>query len=392
MLLLPIGTDRRLRSRPWATLALIALNLYVFFALQHRPGEENLPLVFSRFEWWMPITYMFAHGSYWHIGLNVLFLWVFGSHAEDALGRGRYLMLYFSAGLSAAALHGLATATLYPAEIDAGLLGASGAIMGVVSLFVLRFHGVQVRFFLWALLPYIFSVRAVWVGIIYVAWDIGSAVMTTGSDGLGGVAHWAHIGGFIAGALWAWALRLPEEGTDELQADEVRSLVATGAWARAAAVLQERLARNPADPDLHYQLATCFEMMRGDRNLAVQHWNEHLRLLLLSGRTDQAATRFLALTADYEPADFSPATLLRLGAAFERQQDVNDALTAWLAIPRGHRDSPQAPVATMRAAELAERTSDIDRARKLYDAITRFWPESSEALTATARLRTLPSP
>ncbi len=390
MLLLPIGTDRRLRSRPWATLALIALNLYVFFALQHRPGEENLPLVFSRFEWWMPITYMFTHGSYWHIGLNVLFLWVFGSHAEDALGRGRYLMLYFSAGLSAAALHGLATATLYPAEIDAGLLGASGAIMGVVSLFVLRFHGVQVRFFLWALLPYIFSVRAVWVGIIYVAWDIGSAVRTTGSDGLGGGAHWAHIGGFIAGALWAWALRLPEEGTDELQADEVRSLVATGAWARAAAVLQERLARNPADPDLHYQLATCFEMMRGDRNLAVQHWNEHLRLLLLSGRTDQAATRFLALTADYEPADFSPATLLRLGAAFERQQDVNDALTAWLAIPRGHRDSPQAPVATMRAAELAERTSDIDRARKLYDAITRFWPESSEALTATARLRALP--
>ena len=389
MLLLPIGTDRRLRSLPWATFALIALNLYVFFALQHRPGEENLPLIFSRFEWWMPITYMFAHGNYWHIGLNVLFLWVFGSHAEDALGRGRYLMLYFSAGLSAAALHGLATATLYPAEIDAGLLGASGAIMGVVSLFVLRFHGVQVRFFLWAIFPYIFSVRAIWVGIVYVAWDIGSAVMASG-DELGGVAHWAHIGGFIAGALWAWALRLPEEGPWGLQADEVRSLVATGAWARAAAVLQERLARNPADPELHYQLATCFEMMRGDRNLAVEHWNEHLRLLLLSGRTDQAATRFLALTADYEPADFSPATLLRLGAAFDRQQDANDALTAWLAIPRGHRDSPQAPVATMRAAELAERTSDIEHARKLYDAITRFWPESSEALTATARLRALP--
>ncbi len=388
MLLLPIGTDRRLRSLPWATIALIALNLYVFFALQHRPGEENLPLVYTRFDWWMPITYMFAHGSYWHIGLNLLFLWVFGSHAEDALGRGRYLLLYFSAGLSAAALHGVATVLLYPAEIDTALLGASGAIMGVVSLFVLRFHGVQVRFFLWVLFPYIFSVRALWVGIVYVAWDIGSALMTTG-DALGGVAHWAHIGGFVAGALWAWVLRLPEEGTDELQADEVRSLIATGAWARATAVLQERLARNPADPDLHYQLATCFEMMRGDRDLAVEHWNEHLRLLLLSGRTEQAATRFLALTADYEPADFSPATLLRLGAAFERQQDVDDALTAWLAIPRGHRDSPQAPVATMRAAELAERTKDIEHARKLYEAITRFWPQSSEALTATARLRTL---
>jgi len=385
-MLLPIGTDRRLRSLPWVTLALIGLNCLVYFALQGRPTGENFSLVVTRFEWWMPITYMFVHGGLLHLAINILFLWVFGTHAEDALGRGRYLLLYFSAGLSAAVLHCLTTARLYPAELNVGLLGASGAIMGIMSLFVLRFHGVQVRFFLWLLFPYFFSVRALWVGIVYVGWDLGQAMS---SHGLGGVAHWAHLGGFIAGAIWAWVLRLPEEGTDELQADEVYSLVASGAWGAAVGLLQERLDRNPADPDLHRQIASCYEMMRGARRLAVEHWNEHMRLLLLAGRPDEATARFRTLTADYQPGEFAPPLLLRLGAAFVRQGDLDDALLAWLMIPRAHRNSAQAPVATFRAAELAERTGDSERARKLFAAIPRYWPDSPEALTASERLAPL---
>ncbi len=389
-MLLPIGTDRRLRSLPWATISLLLVNCYVYFVLQVRPGAENLPLVYTRFEWWMPITYMFTHGGLWHLAPNMLFLWVFGAHAEDALGRGRYLLLYFSAGLTAAGLHGLATAGYYPADLDVGLVGASGAIMGVVSLFVLRFHGVQVRFFLWLLLPFIFSVRALIVGILYVACDLGSALWAMASSDTTKVAHWAHVGGFIAGGIWAWVLRLPEEGTDDLQADEVRSLIASGAWASAAAVLQERLARNPNDPDLHRQLANCYEMMRGTRKLAVEHWNENLRLLLLAGQGEAATGRFRTLTTDYEPADFAPPVLLRLGAAFEREEAPDDALIAWLAIPRAHRDSAQAPVATMRAAELAERTGDAARATRLYSAVGRYWPDSREALAAAVRLEALP--
>ncbi|MCD6359972.1 MAG: rhomboid family intramembrane serine protease [Armatimonadetes bacterium] len=391
MLLLPIGTDRRLSSLPWATLALIALNVYVYFALQGGPRGESLALVFSRFEWWMPVTYMFAHGSLWHLGANMLFLWVFGAHAEDALGRGRYLLLYFSAGLAAALLHGLSTATFYPSDLEVPLLGASGAIMGVVSLFVLRFHGVQVRFLLWIILPYFFQIRALWVGIVYVAWDLGWAIAAAGAEGIGGVAHWAHVGGFVVGAIWAWALRLPEEGTDDLQADEVRTLIASGAWAQAAGVLHERLQRNPNEPDLHRQIATCYEMMRGTRSLAVEHWNEHLRLLLLAGRHQEAAERFRTLTADYEPADFAPSVLLRIGTAFERSGDYDDALLAWLAIPRAHRNTPQAPVATMRAANLAQRNGDLHRARRLLRAIERYWPDSPQSLTARERLAELES-
>ncbi len=389
MLLIPIGTDRRLRTFPWATLALIAINVYVYFGLQNRPEGQSLALVFTRFEWWMPITYMFAHGSLWHLAGNMLFLAVFGTHAEDALGRGRYLLIFFGAGLAAAALHGLFTTAFYPNDLEVPLLGASGAVMGVVALFVLRFHGVQVRFLLWAFVPYIFSVRAVWVGIVYIAWDLGWAVAATGDEKVGAVAHWAHVGGFLAGAIWAWAMRLPEEGTDELQADEVRALINSGAWANAAALLRARLERNPADPDLHRQIATCYEMMRGARELAVRHWNEHLRLLLLAGRQDEAAKRFRTLTADYQPSDFAAPTLLRIGTTFERQEDYDDALTAWLAIPRAHRDSPQAPVATLRAALLAERTGDIARARKLCAALERYWPESPEALTAREMLARL---
>ncbi|MGC9320196.1 MAG: rhomboid family intramembrane serine protease, partial [Armatimonadota bacterium] len=241
LLPIPIGTERRLQCRPWVTWGLIATNCFVYFLLQGGPEGSNFPLVFQRLEWWMPVTHMFAHGGLLHLLGNMLVLWVFGPHAEGALGRGKFLVLYFSAGFASAALHLLASAMLYPENLAVGMLGASGAVMGVVALFVLRFHGVRVRFFLWWILPYIFHVRALWVGVAYLAWDVGWALTEIGSGGGPGVAHWAHVGGFLAGAVWAWALRLSEEGTHEIKHDEVRGHIAAGAWRAAAELLEERI-------------------------------------------------------------------------------------------------------------------------------------------------------
>ncbi len=170
MLLFPIGTERQRSGFPWATVGLIVANTFVYFFLQTGPASANFSLVYGRFEWWMPLTYMFAHGGLLHLAGNMLFLWVFGPHAEDALGRGRFMLVYFSAGLASAALHVLASIVLYPEDLGMGLVGASGAIMGIVALFVLRFHGVRVRFFFWWILPYVFYVRALWVGIAFFGW------------------------------------------------------------------------------------------------------------------------------------------------------------------------------------------------------------------------------
>lgn len=388
-MLIPIGTERRLRSFPYATVSLIIANLFVYFVLQRLPGGDNFSLVATRFAWWMPVTYMFAHGGFLHLAGNMLFLWVFGTHAEDVLGRGRFLLVYFSAGFLSGLLHVMSSYLFYPADLQIGLIGASGAIMGIVALFALRFHGVNVRFFFWWWwFIRVFTVRALWVGIAYVAMDFLFAMIQVGGEG-GGIAHWAHLGGFAAGAIWAWALRLHGEGTDELRQDEVSRLIASGAWSAAVGVLEERLAHRPGDPDLHRQAATCYEMIRGGRPLAIRHWNECLRLLLLANRVEAAATQFrrlIGMQSQITPEDFEPAVLLRMGTALERVGDARMAISAWLAIPRGYHDSPEAPTASLRAAELLSRTTQADHAERLLRAITEHWPNSREALTATARL------
>ncbi len=381
-MLIPIGTDRRRHGFAWATIILIAANFYVFFVLQHEPGASNFPLVWSRFQWWMPVTYLFAHGGISHLLGNMLFLWVFGPHAEDALGRGRFILLYFSAGFASAALHVLASMLLYPSDLAVGLVGASGAIMGVVALFVLRFHGVRVRFFIWFILPYVFSVRALWVGIAYLVVDLGGALMGVAGWGVGDVAHWAHVGGFLAGAIWAWALRLPEEGTHEIRHTEARKLVAAGAWRSAAKLLEERIDARPGDAELHGEAAACYEQIHDGREHAISHWNEHLRLLLLARRYDEAIQGFRELTERYRPRDFDPALLIRIGAAAEARSADDLALAAWMAVAQAHPDSAQAPTAALRAARLLQRKGRDDAARQLLEHITEVWPDSVEALVA----------
>lgn len=385
-MLLPIGTERRLHSFPVVTVSLIGMNLFVYLVLQQGPAGDNLPLVASRFGWWMLTTHMFAHAGVWHLGGNMVFLWVFGGHAEDVLGRGRFLLVYFSAGYLAALLHLGVSRAFTPGALSVPMLGASGAIMGIVALFTMRFHGVQVRL-LWVYwFIRVFSVRALWVGIAYIALDLMWGLVTLGAEG-GGTAHWAHIGGFAAGALWAWLLRLREEGTDELKQDEVSRLIASGTWVAASRLLEERIVSRPGDPDLHRQAGMAYEMIAGGRGEALRHWNEALRLLLVSNRTEAAAAQFRRLLDKFRAEEFQPAVLLRLGAAFERMGDANLAASAWLAIPRGHHDSAEAPTAALRAADLLSRTEHGPRARGLLEAIGRHWPDSQEALAAASKLR-----
>ena len=387
MLLFPIGTERQFRGYPWATVGLIAANTFVYLFLQNGPQGSNFGLVFGRFEWWMPVTYMFAHGGLLHLLGNMLFLWVFGPHAEDALGRGRFMLVYFSSGLASALLHVLASMAQYPEDLSIGLVGASGAIMGVVALFVLRFHGVRVRFFFWWIIPYVFYVRALWVGFAFIGWDLIWALATIGSEGMSGVAHWAHLGGFAAGAIWAAARKLTREGTHEIKHDEAREMIAAGAWLAAARRLEERIRERPGDAQLHAEAAACYEMVVGRHQDASAHWNEHLRLLLLARSSDEALERFRGLIERFQPEDFDPALLMRLGAAYEAAGDDEAALPALMAVVEAHPESEQAPEAALRAAGVYARTSRSEHARALLEALQARWPESAAALTASTRLR-----
>jgi membrane associated rhomboid family serine protease len=144
-----------------------------------------------------PLLSMFLHGGWGHILGNSLFFWVFGNNVEDSMGRGRFLVFYLICGLAAAATH-----VLFEPASPVPTVGASGAISGILGAYLLLYPRVRVKMFFPPF--FVFHVTA-WLVLI---WWFASQLLTglprlspLRPDISGGVAVWAHVGGFVAGVI-----------------------------------------------------------------------------------------------------------------------------------------------------------------------------------------------
>ncbi len=147
-----------------------------------------------------PITSMFLHGGWAHLLGNCLFLWVFGNNVEDSMGRGRFLAFYLLCGLVASATH-----AFFDAASPVPTVGASGAISGTLGAYLLLYPQVRVKVLIPILIfPLIVHVRAWVMLLMWFGWQVLSGLpqlMSVRSEVSGGVAVWAHVGGFVAGVV-----------------------------------------------------------------------------------------------------------------------------------------------------------------------------------------------
>jgi membrane associated rhomboid family serine protease len=145
--------------------------------------------------WWTVLTSMFLHGGWLHLIGNMWFLWVFGNNIEDSMGHGRFVVFYLLCGFAAAAAQLLSD----PASAQP-MIGASGAISGVMGAYVLLYPRVRVHtlvflgFFVTTVAWPAYVILGYWFALQLL---FGLAV--SASPGTGGTAFWAHVGGFIAG-------------------------------------------------------------------------------------------------------------------------------------------------------------------------------------------------
>jgi membrane associated rhomboid family serine protease len=155
--------------------------------------------------WFTPLTHMFLHGGWLHLIVNMWFLWIFGGNVEDSMGHGRFIAFYLLCGLAAAA-----SQIYVNPRSEIPMVGASGAIGGVMGAYILLYPWVQVKVLLFlGVFSRIFTIDAVWMlGFWFVAQLVGG-VGAIGAHGAG-VAFWAHAGGFVAGALLVFLFRDPE--------------------------------------------------------------------------------------------------------------------------------------------------------------------------------------
>ena len=217
--MIPIGDDVPKQRYPLITNILIALNVFFFFVeLMQGPQLQEFiqtwGLVPAKLMQWQQnpwvlitlITSMFLHGGWGHLIGNMLYLHVYGQSVEDALGYGKYLAFYMICGIAGGLLH----AVLNP-ESTIPTVGASGAISGVLGGYLVLFPRANV--FLLVPMFFWFPVVALPATFVLTWWFLfeflGGITLLALPEAMqqGGVAHWAHVGGFVAGFLLVYPLR-----------------------------------------------------------------------------------------------------------------------------------------------------------------------------------------
>ena len=165
------------------------------FGLWHPRGLQGVPA------WVTLVTSMFLHGGWFHLIGNMLFLWVFGNNIEDALGRGRFLFFYLCCGVVAALTQALSS---YGSHVP--MVGASGAIAGVLGAYLLLYPSANVHVFVWILIFFRMVNIPAWILLgLWFAMQLLSGLAR--SPGTPGVAFWAHVGGFVSGIVLVILLR-----------------------------------------------------------------------------------------------------------------------------------------------------------------------------------------
>jgi len=202
------------RLYPYCTYGLIGINVLVFLheaSLSNQHLEQFINLyaiiphkLIAHFgsEWIALFTSQFLHGGWWHLISNMIYLWVFGKNIEDRLGHGKFLVFYLSCGALAALSQCLiSTSSNIPS------LGASGAIAGVLGAYILWFPQARIKsllflgFFITIIeIPALYLIGIFFLQNLFYGFASLQTVAKLSPD-MGGIAYWAHIGGFIFGMI-----------------------------------------------------------------------------------------------------------------------------------------------------------------------------------------------
>lgn len=212
--MIPLRDSTRSRSKPYVTIAIIIINLYIFF-IQSLSSQAQLQGIitnyalvpawfteqFQELSWaglfYPPlVTSTFLHGSWFHVLSNMLYLWIFGDNVEDRLGHIRFIFFYLLAGIAGNLAH-----IFFFANSTVPLVGASGAIAGILGAYFITFPKARITSLIFILFFItIYDIPAFYFLLFWFVLQVVNGIASSGSMG-DAVAWWAHIGGFVMGII-----------------------------------------------------------------------------------------------------------------------------------------------------------------------------------------------
>lgn len=387
MLALPYSVDRKLASTPYVVYGLAGANVCIYLACLVMGAERYETLVFRAglvpgdLTWYSLFTMHFIHDapSPTHVLFNLLFLALFGRHVEDTIGHVWFSLIYLFGGVAAAMLHVVAVALIDPASADVPMIGASGAIAAALGVFAVRFYRTPVRVF-WIVGIGLFLNRAgVWRGSSFIvlglwtAWELAQAVWEIGAGGVqeaGGVAHWAHLGGLLFGAIIALAAGLHRQAQEMYTTADAYAFFRRGDLSKASYCLSQLLRDDPDNADMHFKLAVSLHY-RNHQVRALSHYRKAIELYVAAKKLDEAV-RIYGRVSD-EPAvarHLEPGTLLAIADHFLQEEQFVAASEAFGALANAQPGLPEAEQAALRCGDiLLGRLEQPRRALEWYQLV-----------------------
>ena len=393
--MIPIGDEPSEGGTPYVNYALIAANVLTFVLVQgmgHGPAYDAAmrrytyvpadPSLFTAF------TSMFMHADWMHLLGNMLFLWIFGDNVEARLGRVGYLAAYLATGLFAGVAHGLS-------DVSSAIpsLGASGAISGVQGLYLVAFPKNRVKLLIIYYIVRVIRVPAIGIMLFwFIMNDVLPTVSSLGRTSGGGVAHMAHIGGFVSGILLCFVMRpavkslaAPNRGMD-YSGDPLgpgRSI-----WGNARGPTRWDSGRGVGGyvgGGGTRQRAGVFASDTAP--LDGLSLDEQILTLWRAGRFSQAAATLADALRSGRRVTLPDAEFLRLSGRLYEEGRYDDAKTAFEAYLRTNPRDAGTSVASFALGMIASRREgDVDRARSLLRIAANGHPDPASRETAMREL------
>jgi membrane associated rhomboid family serine protease len=331
----PVGFDPPVRRQPALTYGLIALMGGLFIWLHYAPSTLPIPvakLVFfpgNRAPWSL-VTAVFLHGSWLHYLGNMIYLWVFGPPLEERLGRVRFLLVFLLIGTSGNLFHGAAAVSGWLGANGLGVLGASGAIAGLLALVLLRcpFGRVVVAYWVLAALQGQNRAGRVRLGLpaAIAGWLLLQVVHALVASETGdAVSYAAHLGGFLCGIGCAAGFGLISAGRAEVHLVRGRRYIERGEAMAAVGEYRTYLEQWPDSRGGRIELARALRMA-GHAALADEAYRDLFERDVAAGRIDRAVAVHEEARRGRAAATLDPDLLAQVARFQERQLDFAAAL------------------------------------------------------------------
>ena len=357
----PLGLDRKRSSRPWLSWFLLAVMVVAFLWVRYFPDKGPVsPYDLAYYQGYSSpfntITAIFLHGSWMHLLGNLLYLHVFGPPLEDRLGRGKFLAYFLIMGVGGNLLHGVTAALDLLGQGGAGVMGASGAIAGLLAFSLIRFHDARVEVAYWVLAPlgghnkagrsHVPLVAAVGFWLLL---QIVQALLAseTGAN----VSFGAHFGGFGLGLFLALVMGELEAGRTEAIAARAGRYFREGQFHAAAGSWTEYLIRQPEDLAARIELARAQKLCRLEGD-SFGNFRKVFLVLLEAGRIPEALEVFNEASRGRGGYWLAPGDLAKVAYYKEKQLDYSGALDAYRQLFEAYPTHPEGQRALVRVIVL----------------------------------------